>query len=82
MKIKIRNLSTSDIPSADRIVCTAFNSQESRAGEISRYLSLQPDGWLLALSGDDPIGIVGAVDYGPFFNSQKAGQLKFLEFFL
>lgn len=66
MKIKIRNLSPSDIPSADRIVCAAFNSNESRAKEISRYLSLQPDGWLLALAGDDPIGMVGAVDYGPF----------------
>jgi predicted N-acetyltransferase YhbS len=66
MQIEIRNLFPSDIPTANAIVCSAFNSLESRAREIRRYLALQPDGWLLASNGDYPIGMVGAVDYGPF----------------
>lgn len=62
----IRRLTETDIDAAGIISARAFNSTGTRSAEVRRYLQLQPDGWLLALSGGGPVGMVGAVDYGPF----------------
>lgn len=66
MTISIRNLTDSDLDSADAILASAFGATTSRKDELRRYLTLQPDGWLVAEAGDGPMGMVGAVDYGAF----------------
>jgi ribosomal protein S18 acetylase RimI-like enzyme len=66
MNIEIRNLASNDVPDADRILRLAFGTPGSRIEELNRCLKLQPDGWRLALCDGRPIGMVGAVDYGPF----------------
>jgi GNAT superfamily N-acetyltransferase len=66
MNLAIRNLSTADIESADRIAQAAFEMPESRAAEIGRYLEIQPDGWFAAEQAGVMLGMVGAVDYGNF----------------
>jgi GNAT superfamily N-acetyltransferase len=55
-----------DIPGADRVAQAAFQTHGSRADDLRRYFSLQPDGWLLAEENGRITGMVGAIDYGPF----------------
>ncbi len=64
--VTLRRLTEADVGAADAIFRSAFGAAESRTVELRRYLALQPDGWLLALSDETPVGMVGAVDYGPF----------------
>jgi GNAT superfamily N-acetyltransferase len=59
-------LTTTDAEAADRILMAAFGTTETRVADILRYLSIQPDGWFLALQGDMPVGAVGAMNYGLF----------------
>jgi predicted N-acetyltransferase YhbS len=66
MNTEIRTLTSHDIPAADTILNLAFGTPGSRVDELNRCLTLQPDGWLLALIGGGPVGMVGAIDYGPF----------------
>jgi len=66
MDISISPLSENDLEIADSIVRSAFDLSESRLAEICRYFALQPDGWLLATLQDEPAGVVGAINYGPF----------------
>jgi predicted N-acetyltransferase YhbS len=66
MKPELRTLTSYDITEADTILSLAFGTPGSRVEELRRCLSLQPDGWLLALNGGEPVGMVGAIDYGPF----------------
>jgi predicted N-acetyltransferase YhbS len=65
MDPSIRRLTAADSAHADRILKSAF-SAESRTADLARYLDLQPDGWFLASLRGEPVGMVGAVDYGPF----------------
>lgn len=62
----IRTLTGNDVGAADEILCASFGASGSFAPELSRYLSLQPDGWFLACLEGAPVGLVGAVDYGRF----------------
>jgi GNAT superfamily N-acetyltransferase len=64
--IAIRNLIRSDIPIADDIFCSAFKQPASHAGDIERYLVLQPDGLFLAIFDGAVAGMGGAIDYGAF----------------
>jgi GNAT superfamily N-acetyltransferase len=66
MDISIRHLSEIDLEIADSIVRAAFGLSESRLAEICRYFVLQPEGWFLATFQDEPAGVVGAINYGPF----------------
>jgi predicted N-acetyltransferase YhbS len=66
MNIEIRSLTRNDIPVADQILSLAFGTPGNRAEELRRCLALQPDGWRLAICQGQPVGTVGAVDYGPF----------------
>jgi GNAT superfamily N-acetyltransferase len=66
MDISIRVLSPDDLDIADGIVTSAFGLSGSRAGEIRRYFSLEPNRWFLATYRDQPAGVVGATNYGPF----------------
>ncbi len=65
MEFSIRRLNEGDVEQADAILMSAF-SPESRAADLRRYMGLQPDGWFLATGPDGALGMVGAVDYGPF----------------
>ncbi|KPK26807.1 MAG: hypothetical protein AMK69_11460 [Nitrospira bacterium SG8_3] len=66
MDISIRPLSGNDLEIADSIVRSAFGLSESRLAEICRYFALHPDGWFLATLQEEPAGVVGAINYGPF----------------
>ena len=66
MDISIRILAPDDLDIADGIVTSAFGFTDSRAGEIQRYFTLEPNRWFLATYRDQPAGVVGATNYGPF----------------
>jgi len=66
MDISIRVLAPDDLDIADGIVTSAFGFKDSRAGEIQRYFTLEPNRWFLATYRDQPAGVVGATNYGPF----------------
>lgn len=66
MALTIRGLREADLDAADAIAVAAYRSPASRHAELLRYLRLQPDGWLLAELDALPVGVVGAIDYGPF----------------
>jgi ribosomal protein S18 acetylase RimI-like enzyme len=59
-------MTESDLTAAGAIVTVAFPIPYDRTDEVRRFLSLQPDGWLLATLDDKPVGTVGAIDYGAY----------------
>lgn len=65
-EISFRSLSVDDTEIIAGIAASAFGPAEDRASEIRRYLTLEPNYWLLATFQDQPAGVVGATDYGPF----------------
>jgi predicted N-acetyltransferase YhbS len=66
MNLEIRTLTESDLDAADYLMRDAFRRPQSARAELASYLSLQPDGRLIALVDGAPVGMVGAIDYGPF----------------
>ncbi|HEX7593993.1 MAG TPA: GNAT family N-acetyltransferase, partial [Anaerolineae bacterium] len=66
MNIQIRTLTEADLETADQIMQDAFRRTQSARAELATYLNLQPDGRLLALVNGEPVGMVGAIDYGAF----------------
>jgi GNAT superfamily N-acetyltransferase len=66
LDLSIRLIGEPDVPVCDAILKAAFGGSETRSVELSRYLEFQPDGWFMALFADQPVGMVGAVDYGAF----------------
>jgi predicted N-acetyltransferase YhbS len=64
--IAFRTLSIADAEVIAGIAASAFGPSEHRASEIRRYLTLEPNYWLLATHQGQPVGVVGATDYGPF----------------
>jgi GNAT superfamily N-acetyltransferase len=64
MTISIHPLTAADLDRADAIQQAAFGG-ESRRNRLQLYLSLQPDGWLLARLDGEPAGIAGGTNYGP-----------------
>ncbi len=66
MNIQIRALTEADLDTADQIMQDAFRRTQSAHAELAMYHSLQPDGRLLALVDGEPVGMVGAIDYGAF----------------
>ena len=65
MSPTIRRLTVDDLAAADAIAAAAYG-RGSRLTELRRYLTLRPDGWLLALLDGAPAGIVGATTYSAF----------------
>jgi len=63
MTISIRTLTTADLDHADAIQLAAYGGG-SRKDRLQFYLSLQPDGWLLARLDGEPAGIAGGTNYG------------------
>ena len=67
MDISIRGLTEADIAGAEDVLRSAFGAPGSHTADVRRYLALQPDGWLAAITPQGRlVGMVGAVDYGPF----------------
>ncbi len=66
MNISIRVLTPDDLEIADDIITSAFGFTDSRAREIRRYFTLEPNRWFLATYRDRPAGVIGATNYGPF----------------
>jgi GNAT superfamily N-acetyltransferase len=66
MKLVVRHLTETDLEVAGTIAMAAYERTHSLEAEVRRNLALQPDGWYLALLDDTPVGLGGAVDYGPF----------------
>ena len=66
MEISIRGLTEADVAGADDVLRSAFSASDSYTAEIRRCLALQAEGWLVAIAQGLPVGMVGAVDYGPF----------------
>lgn len=63
--LNIRRLSADDIASAAAILDAAFNPSDWQAG-LRRTMRLQPEGMFLAERAGRALGLVTAVDYGPF----------------
>jgi predicted N-acetyltransferase YhbS len=66
MNISIDSLADADLESADTILQLAFQSSVSRIDDLRIYRKLSPDGWFLASHRGQPVGMVGAVNYGTF----------------
>ena len=66
LDLSFRPLSIEDAELIDSIATSAFGPSEHRLSEIRRYLTLEPNYWLSAVVGNQPVGVVGATDYGPF----------------
>lgn len=66
MKVTVRHLTEADLAVAGTIAMAAYERTQSLEAAVRRNLALQPDGWYLALHDDTPVGLGGAVDYGPF----------------
>jgi len=64
--LRIRPLGAADIAAADEVLRAAFATEDSFQRRLHRYLTLQPDGWLLAEAGGRIVGMVGAIEYGTF----------------
>jgi GNAT superfamily N-acetyltransferase len=63
MTIEIHTLTAADLDHADAIQQAAYGGG-SRKDRLQLYLSLQPNGWLLATLDGEPAGIAGGTNYG------------------
>jgi ribosomal protein S18 acetylase RimI-like enzyme len=61
----IRSLTINDLEAADQVLMSAYQVS-SRRVELERLMSLERTTWLAGLEGDRLVGMVGAIDYGPF----------------
>jgi GNAT superfamily N-acetyltransferase len=66
MSLMVRCLTEVDLPVAGMIAMAAYERTQSLETAVRRSLLLQPDGWFLALLDEEPVGLGGVVDYGPF----------------
>jgi ribosomal protein S18 acetylase RimI-like enzyme len=66
VSISIRPLLDTDLETAEALLNLSFQSSVNRLHELRLYRQMQPDGWFAATRGEKLIGMVGAVNYGPF----------------
>ncbi len=66
MSLVVRTMTAADLEAADEIAVAAYGGPHRRRGELARYLSLQPAGWMPAVRDGTPAGLGGAIVYGPF----------------
>lgn len=66
MAITIRALGVDDLGAIDAVLRAAYGRDASFQPDLSRYLQLQPDGWLMAEAEGAAAGCVGAIDCGAF----------------
>lgn len=73
MALTIRTLTEGDFDAVNLILQASYGDGNDRIPRLYRYTGLQPDGWFLAVLDDLPVGVVGAIDYGPFAYSGLLG---------
>lgn len=66
MDIVIARLTSDDLAATGEVIKLAYNIPGSREDTLRRYLALQPEGAVVAKSGDTVVGFGDAFDYGPF----------------
>lgn len=66
MTISIRNLSDADLETADAILRSAFQREESWLTELRLFRRLQPDGLFLASMHGIPAGMVATIVYSNY----------------
>ncbi len=66
VNLVVRAMTPADLDAADEIAVAAYGGPRRRRRELARYLSLQPGGWMLAVRDGIPVGVSGAIVYGPF----------------
>ena len=64
MSFILRPLTPRDFPSVDPLLTAAYISSTSMLDDLVRYHRLQPEGWILALRDEKPVGMGGALLYG------------------
>ena len=64
--MKITQITQANMPEADDILCSAFESNCSMMTDLHRLLQIEPGGYLLGYHKDLPAGTVGAANYGQF----------------
>ena len=64
--MKITQITQENLPEADDILCSAFESNCSMMADLHRLLQIEPGGYLLVYYKGIPAGTVGAVNYGAF----------------
>jgi GNAT superfamily N-acetyltransferase len=64
MSLVLRPLTPHDFSSVDALLTAAYTPSTSMLDDLVRYHRLQPDGWVLALRDERPIGMGGALLYG------------------
>lgn len=64
--MKITQITQANMPEADDILCSAFESNCSMMADLHRLLQIEPGGYLLGYYEEMPSGTVGAINYGPF----------------
>ncbi|GAC1395953.1 MAG: GNAT family N-acetyltransferase [Chloroflexota bacterium] len=63
--LEIRGIAHDDLEAAGIILTAAYGPPTGRDRELRRYLDAAPGGWLLALLDGRPVGMGGALCYGP-----------------
>jgi len=61
MSFVLRPLTPRDFPSVDPLLTAAYPLSTSILDELVRYHRLQPDGWIVALRDERPVGMGGAL---------------------
>ena len=64
MSLVLRALTPRDFALVDALLTAAYAPSTSMIDDLVRYHRLQPDGWILALRDERPIGMGGALLYG------------------
>lgn len=64
--MKITQITQANMPEADDILCSAFESNCSMMADLHRLLQIEPGGYLLGYHKETPAGTVGAVNYEQF----------------
>jgi GNAT superfamily N-acetyltransferase len=65
MQISIQPLTQTNLIAADAVLQAAYQSA-SQQERLTRYLQLQPDGWIVAYLEERLVGLVGAILYDNF----------------
>lgn len=61
MSFILRPLTPRDFPALDALLTAAYISSTSMLDDLVRYHRLQPDGWILALRDEKPVGMGGVL---------------------
>ncbi len=64
--MNITQITTKNLPEADDILCSAFESNCSMMADMARLLRIEPQGFIMGYYKGRPAGTVGAVKYGEF----------------